>query len=395
MPSYRCEIITPEGKPVLVLKTAESPEALRREIEATGGIFCGATPIDQLLGKSLLSLERLIVFTRKLHAYTRAHLPLAQALALFQREPDSPEALISQVLQHHILEGVPLYQAMATFPEVFSALYRSSVRIGEESGELPYFLEGVIEHLTTMKTLRAELTSAMVYPSILAVVALLTVLGLAWTTVPIFEAAIRDLGKAPPFLTVLVVQAITLGMTALPYLATGGFLIWWWGIPRLRSSQTVRRAIDRFLLTVPVISGVILRFHRSVFSKTMALLLRRGIHLVESLHITTDATDNSHVKECLVRGIQRMKESGGLQVFFREVPVLGGLTEELALAGEETGALAEMFGIAFEYESEELRGAIRRLLSLVEPALILCTGILVGTMLLAMFLPIFKVAESM
>jgi len=165
-------------------------------------------------------------------------------------------------------------------------------------------------------------------------------------------------------------------------------------VPLLRKNAVLTTFVDRHLFSVPAVSPIYTSFHRAVFSRTMLLMLSRGINLMETLTIAIDSTGNQYLKDCLERGFRRMREGGGLKDLFAEVPLFCGLFKELALAGEETGALPEMFSLIHEYETEEMNLSIKRFLGLVEPMLILITGIFTGTTLIAMFLPIFRLGEG-
>lgn len=394
MPLFRCEIINPEGKLTLAMKSAGTAEELVRDVQKNGSILCRMTPTDRMSGGKGLSEERLFLMTRKLHAYLKAHLPLGQSLTLLCQDLSGQEAFVLQTIRQQVMEGSQLHKALALFPEVFSPLYVNTVKIGEESGALPSFLSGMIDHMTAMKNIRSEVVSAMTYPLVLVAVAALTVVFLATTTMPIFEAAISDLGGSLPWITTAVMAVVGFGRKYFLALFIVCLLGYLWLLPLLRQNRGVATLFDRYLFAIPVVGPIYAAYHRAVFSRTMLLMLSRGINLMESLAIAIDSTGNGYLRESMERGFRQMREGGGLRLLFAETPVFRGLFNELALAGEETGALSEMFSLIHEYEAEEMSLGIKRLLGLLEPMLILITGLLVGTILIAMFLPIFQLGEG-
>jgi len=170
--------------------------------------LCKATPTDRLVDAQGMSEEQLFLVTRKLQAYLKAHLPLGSALNLLCQDAVGNTAFILQTIRQQVLEGTQLHKALSLFPEVFSQLYVNSVKIGEESGALPSFLGGIVDHLAAMKKIREEIISALSYPLILVAVAGLTVGFLATTTIPVFESAIRDLGGSLPWITIAVISIV-------------------------------------------------------------------------------------------------------------------------------------------------------------------------------------------
>lgn len=337
----------------------------------------------------------LALFTRQLATLVRAGMPLVRGLEVLARQESSPRfrAMVNE-LAATIRAGESLSEALAQHPRVFDRLYVSMVRAGEAGGVLHLVLERLAGFLEKSARLKARIAAAMTYPVIVLVLAGGIVAALMVFVVPRFEQIFTGLlkGQPLPALTrfVLSVSGVVqhhggwcLGMVALGAVV---FAV-------VRRTARGRRAIDWAKLHCPVLGALLLKTAIARFSRTLGTLLASGVPILQALLITRDTSGNMQVSEAIALVHERVKAGENLAGPLAASGVFPAMVVGLTEVGEETGKLPEMLGrIADAYE-EEVDNAVAGLTAMIEPILIVVLAVLVGTVVLALFLPIISVIQ--
>lgn len=335
----------------------------------------------------------LTAFTQALATLLAAGIPLDRTLGALAMTCGNPALReVVEDVQARVQEGTGLANALAAHPKVFPQLYLSLVRAGEASGALESVLERLAGHLERAQEVRETITSAMIYPVVLVLVAVSAVLLLLAYVVPQFAQLFADVGEALPLSTRIVVASGELVRDYGVYLAlavAGGIALFWTALKRPKW----RRRLDGLLLRAPLLGELLGRISTARFSATLATLLGNGVGLLEGLGIARAVVTNSVLDERLERVTERVREGTRLADALEEQAAAPALAVQMIRVGEESGELEAMLQrVAGVYE-RELQVGLKRLLSVLEPALILGLGLVVGGIVLSILVAILGVNE--
>jgi general secretion pathway protein F len=335
----------------------------------------------------------LTAFTQALSTLLAAGIPLDRTLGALAMTCGNPALReVVEDVQARVREGTGLAPALAAHPRVFPQLYLSLVRAGEASGALEAVLERLAGHLERAQEVRETITSAMIYPVVLVLVAVSAVLLLLAYVVPQFAQLFADVGEALPLSTRIVVASGELVRDYGVYLAlavAGGVALFWAALKRPKW----RRRLDALLLRAPLLGELLGRISTARFSATLATLLGNGVGLLEGLRIARAVVTNAVLDERLERVTERVREGSRLADALEEQAAAPALAVQMIRVGEESGELEAMLQrVAGVYE-RELQVGLKRLLSVLEPALILGLGLVVGGIVLSILVAILGVNE--
>lgn len=339
-----------------------------------------------------VSLGQLVHFTQELAALLKAGLPLERSLqALLEVSGSSSlKPILSQVLRD-LQSGKPLSEALARH-RVFSPLYVSLVEAGETGGFLEVALARLGDYLKTVSEFRSYLTTALIYPMILAGVGGLSVIMMLLYVVPRFETFFKEMGQTLYWTTSLL---LVLSHVFRSYWWLLGLIIALTALTLIRLRRTPRgqMAVDRFQMRAPFLGDLTKRVSAAFFAKTLGTLLNNGVPLVAALRVVTTSVPNRFMAQAL-SGVQKEVEKGQpLSSLLKKVGLLPELFIQMVSIGEETGQLGEMLLAAAESLESDARSAVRRLLALLEPVLILVMAVVVGFIIVSLLLPILNLYE--
>jgi general secretion pathway protein F len=336
----------------------------------------------------------LVAFTQQLATLVEAGLPLDRALAIQQElSPSARLRVIAGDVLDRVRGGASLADALgAHHPRPFSRLYVNMVRAGEQGGVLDATLRRLAEFLEEAHEFRAALVSALIYPALLAGVGGAAVVFLMTFVIPRFADIFRDLGGAIPLPTQVL-------------LAVSGWLQrFWWvlGLGGLAAALAARATlassagrlqVDRLLLAMPVVRDVVLKTEVARFARIQGTLLRSGVPLIAALAVVREMMGNQLLARAVGSLADGVRRGAGLARPMSEAGLFPPLAVHMVRVGEETGRLEEMLlkvGTTFEADT---RKALKRMIALAEPCIILVMGLLVGFIVLAMLLAIFSISE--
>jgi type IV pilus assembly protein PilC len=396
---YVCHVGTAEGRVLRQVRRAPTEEALRAELEREGLELValerrlGALPrVPQLaLGRRRVPLQLLLVFSQELAALLRAGLPLLQALHLLvERQRDALfKSHLDQVYER-VRSGAELSEAFAEFGDAFPPLFASSLKAGERTGELEQVLHRFGRYLKLVLDARRKVYTALVYPTLLVGLSLAMLGVMAVYVVPRFQVFYEAMDMTElPALTRLTLGTGQFLRANLLWIAAGSFFAWV-ALDRWSRTGPGRIAVARFRLALPVLGEIFHRFAISEYCRSLSTLLAGGLPLVQSLEIATQAVGNAWVRSQLEPAIPRVREGHALHRALEEVGVVPDLAIDMVEVGEATGALDQMLANVSVFLDEEVETRMARLLSLVEPILLLAVGGLVAVLLVSVYLPIFS-----
>jgi type IV pilus assembly protein PilC len=292
-------------------------------------------------------------------------------------------------LRSDVEGGLLLSEAMAKHPRVFSRLYVSMVEAGEAAGILDIVLDRVAFQIEKQEGIRRRIKSAMVYPTMVIIFATLVLIGMLLFLVPIFQGIFKQLNGQLPTLTQYVVDASNLLKHA-PYvllLIPLGI----WGFFRWKRTEAGRKQWDRMKLRFPLkIGDTVRKVTMARFSRTLSTLVAAGVDIIKALEITGQTAGNWVVEEALANVRVKVHEGVPIATPLIENPVFPPMVSQMVKIGEETGELEKMLTKIADFYEEEVDAAVSSLTSIIEPLMMIGVGIMVGIILIAMYLPMFK-----
>jgi type IV pilus assembly protein PilC len=337
-----------------------------------------------------------VLFTRQLATMIEAGIPLVQALtALYEqcdpRRQRNLRHIISDVTTR-VQGGETFHDSISKHPRVFNRLFVSMVKAGEAGGLLAEILDRLAGFLEASARLRKKVKSAMTYPVIVVCIAFSITTFLIVRVVPIFGEIFKDFGAKLPGPTQFLINVSDFVRSEWYFLILGiGGAIF--GARAFLRSKRGKQLSDRWRLKLPVFGPLVHKICMSRFSRTFAQLIRSGVPILEVLDIV-GATSGNHVVETSIRGVSEDVEKGdNLSVALSKKSVFPPMLLRMVAAGEATGKIDSMLEKMADFWDEEIEAMLDALTSLIEPMLIVFLGLIVGGIVIAMFLPIFKLNE--
>jgi general secretion pathway protein F len=337
--------------------------------------------------------DNVLAITRELATLLGAGLPLDRALEiLIGLAPSPPVAILLQSVRDSVRSGKSLSQALDMHREVFSRFYVNIVRAGEAGGALGAVLSRLAETMERNKELRENVLSALIYPTILILVAVASVMVLLILVVPTFQQTFSQAGKALPLPTEIVI-----------FVGTGLRQYWWalllfvvaavWLFKRRLRRPDVRLRWDRRLLRLPLLGDLLAKVEVARFARTLATLLANGVTLLAGLSIVKETMTNTVLASALDGVVTRLREGKGFGRPLSETGIYPRLATQMILVGEESGRLEEMLGRVADVYDREVATSIKRFLAVLEPVLILGLAVMVMGIVLSILMGIVGMTE--
>lgn len=408
MPDYSYQALDRSGAAVSGVIQADNPE-LGAERVRSMGLFPmalqaasarqaepGARTTKAAPSAPVLPWQRgvgrmeVVLFTRQLADLVGAGLPLDRALTVLIKQAQSfglRERLTR--VQEEVRAGRPLSEALAFYPREFPRLYVNMVQAGETAGQLAEVLERLAGYLEREITRRSQVVSALTYPVVLVVVAVSAVSFLLTFVVPRLAGVLHDMHTALPLPTVIL-------------LSITGFLTSYWrqllvgigaavfGVRRYLSTAGGQAAWDGFKLRIPLVGGLLGRIVASRFVRSLGTMLTGGVPILESLEIARDAVGNVSTARAVDRIKDSIRQGESLADAMESTDAFLPIVVHMAAVGEETGRLPAMLVRTADSLDFEIDGQIRRLVTLIEPVIVVVMGVVVGFIVLSILLPIFE-----
>jgi len=341
-----------------------------------------------------ISLGTLVLFTGQLAAMLEAGVHLVRILSALARESTNRRfrAVVDDI-RDRVTGGTTFADALSQHPTVFSRLYVAVVRAGEQSGSLPVVLTTLTTYLEKADHVRRKVKGAIAYPVIILTVAIVVVFVMILKIVPVFESVYaRANVRLPPPTRVLI--AVSSALREYTLLAVLGLVVV--GVLAYMALQTDRgRGLwHAFALHVPIFGSLVRRAIMARICRTLALLLQSGIPLIEAMETITRVAGNTVIEQALRHATKRVRDGETLAETLRETGQFPGLIVQLVATGEESGTLPVMLGKAALYFEEQVDSTVATLSSLLEPVMIVIMGAIAGSVIFALYLPIFSLGQA-
>jgi type IV pilus assembly protein PilC len=335
--------------------------------------------------------KTLQIFSRQFATMIEAGLNIVAALVILEQQTDDLYfAKVVKELRADVEGGLLLSQAMQRHPKIFDRLFVSMVSAGEAAGILDEVLDRVAYQIEKATQIKRRVKGAMLYPTMVLVFATLVLTGLLMFLVPVFVKIFGQLGGQLPTLTQYVVDVSDLlrqkYYIIFPVL---GALIF--GLRKYKKTEAGRKKWDQIKLKIPMkIGSVVLKVTMARFSRTLSTLIAAGVDIIQALEITGQSSGNWVIEQAL--GDVRAKVGEGVPIAQPLVdnPIFPPMVSQMVKIGEETGELEKMLGKVADFYEDEVDAAIQSLTSIVEPLMMILVGLMVGVIVIAMYLPMFK-----
>ena len=345
-------------------------------------------------GSRISSLE-ITVFARQIATMLQAGVPMVQSFEILAGgQKNIRMKKMIEDIGASVSGGSTLTEALGRHPIQFDDLFRNLVRAGEGAGVLDTVLDTLATYKERIEALKGKIRKAMFYPAAVIAIAILVSSILLIFVIPQFEAVFANFGAELPAFTMMYVHA-------------SRFMVhWWWLVfgtmiglvfaylALFKRSAKVREFMDRFMLRLPVIGQILHQSAIARFTRTLALTFKAGVPLVEALDICSGATGSMVYGEAIKRIRDDVAVGYSLNMAMKQVGVFPHMVVQMAAIGEEAGALDTMLFKLAEFYEQEVNNAVDALASLLEPLIMVILGVMIGGMVIAMYLPIFKLAAT-
>jgi type IV pilus assembly protein PilC len=376
---------------------ADSKQAVSDQLKQRGLIVLdiadkhSSKNIEIALFKSVKPAE-LAIFARQLSTMISSGMSILRAMYVLEEQTESKylkETIVA--VRKDVEAGLSLSDAMARHPKVFNPLFIAMTQAGETGGVLEDSLVRVADQLQKDAALRRQVKSAMIYPALVATFAIGVMMALVAFLVPVFEGVFKEFGGGLPALTQVSVdmsKVVTQYWWAM-FLVTAVSIV---SFVKWKKTTWGRKQWDHFRLRVPMKIGTIVQqVAVARWSRTLASLTHAGVPLLQALEITGRTGGNAAVQESMEGVIASVKRGGTIAAPLAQAPIFPSMVTHMVGVGEETGALDEMLDRIAEFYEEQVEAAVKALMSILEPILIIVIGAMVGFIVISMYLPLFEV----
>ncbi len=399
MPVYAWEGKTARGESRKGSIRADSEIGLRTILRRDGVILTKAREEKKTArlkynpNKKIKSLS-IVIFTRQLATMISSGLPLVQSLAILanQTEDKNLKGIVGDI-KDRIEGGSSFADALKQYPKCFDSLFLNLVVAGEEGGNLDTVLLRLANYMEKSEKLKKKVQSAMIYPISIVVVAVAVILVLLLFVIPVFEALFKDVGAALPAPTQMVIQASRFVKSTIHFilvgLALGIFLL-----RRYHKTEGGARQIDRMILKAPVFGLLTLKASIARVTRTLATLLSSGVAILESLSIVARVAGNKVIEDAFITARTHISEGKSMSEPLADSGIFPPMVVQMVQVGESTGSLDNMLNKIADFYDEDVDSMVTNLTALLEPAIMIFLGIVLGGLLIAMYLPIFKLGTA-
>jgi type IV pilus assembly protein PilC len=398
MPEFIIKVGTPEGEVIERHVQAASSRAAQEEMRRQGmhvfnakrGVFSLRDLIPR--GRGVISTERFLLFNQELLALVKAGLPIIQSLDIMlerQKDPRFNEVLTD--IREKIKSGSALSDAFASYGDLFPAIYSTSLRAGERSGDLEGVLRRFLRYQKIIVNLRKRVVGALIYPAVLVSLSIAMVIIMLTKVIPKFVEFFAGFDAELPVTTKVAIAFANALNNNLLFITIGTIT----AVILMRRwvSTTGRMAWDRFKLHIPLVGGILHRFAIMQFTQSLGTLLGGGTPMVPAIEIASQSVTNQDISSKIFSVVQTVREGEPLWRSLEATGAISDLAVEMIKVGESTGALTEMLSNVSEFYDEEIEARLSRLVAAIEPIILVIMGMVIALLLYAFYLPLFQLSS--
>jgi type IV pilus assembly protein PilC len=394
MTEFVIKLADERGRVMEQSHAAATAEELRARF-TQAGYYVYSVKAKSMLGasKKKAKLETFLIFNQQFLTLIKAGLPILGSLELLARRQKLPHfrAQLEDVAAR-VKTGESISQAFEA-QGGFPIVYTTTLLAGERSGNLEEVLQRFLDFQRVSLTFRKKLKASLIYPALLVVMVIGLFIFLITFVVPRFAQLYEQLGTTLPGLTVFLLnlgkEAQAYGIYAAIVAGILGFLLYRWS-----KTDAGANLIDRIRISLPVIGPVWLKYQVGLFSRTLSTLLTGGLPLVPSLETAARSIDSRQIASAVYKSVETVREGKGLSASLQQTKVFPELAIEMIEVGESTGALPQMLNSVAEFFEEDVQTNLTAAMSLIEPAILIVMGVVVTTILIALYLPIFRLSPG-
>jgi type IV pilus assembly protein PilC len=396
LPIYVWEGVDKRGKVMKGEMTGRNEGIVKAELRRQGLDVRNIKPKPKPRGGGAsIKPKDIATVSRQLATMMQSGVPLVSALDIMTGGAKNPRmAKLLGAVRDDISGGSSLYEAMSNHPAHFDELYRNLVRAGETAGVLDTVLDTVATYKERMESLKGKIKKAMFYPAAVIAVAFLVSGILLMYVVPQFETLFKGFGADLPAFTQMIVNAsrflLSYWWAVLLTLIAVGF----GSVTAYRRSAKVQHAVDGLLLRLPIIGKILHGSAVARFARTLAITFKAGVPLVEALDTVSGATGSETYRKAVLQMKDDVSVGYQVNLAMKQTNLFPHMVVQMVAIGEEAGALDTMLEKVAQVYEEEVSNSVDALSSLLEPFIMVIIGGLVGSMVVGMYLPIFKMAET-
>lgn len=337
-----------------------------------------------------VGIDDLVIFCRQMATIVNAGLPLIEGLNILGEQMENPtfRRVIKQI-EKDVEGGDTLTDSLSRHPKVFSTLFINLVRAGEASGMLDEILAQLALYLEKASSLQRKVKSAMIYPIVVMIVAVIVVLVLMIWVIPVFEGIFQGFGAELPLPTKILLT-ISHFIRDYWYLLGAGAFGLGFLVKKILSTEKGRYKFDQNLLKMPILGTLFRKVAVAKFSRTFSTLLRSGVNILVSLEIVARTSGNKVVERAIDNMRSSIKEGESIAGPLRDSGVFPPMVTRMIDVGERTGALDEMLTKIADFYEDQVDTAVAGLTQMLEPFILVFLGVIVGGILIAMYMPMFK-----
>ena len=336
----------------------------------------------------------LVIFVRQFATMIDAGLPLIQCLDILQsQQPNMAFKKIIRQIKKDVEEGSTFSEALKKHPRVFDALFVNLVAAGEAGGILDVILNRLAAYIEKAAALKRKVKGAMTYPIIVLGIAVLVVAVILIYVIPVFAGLFTDAGVPLPGPTLFVMRLSDFLQSYIHWIIIGiGLIVY--GVKRIRQTEKGRDVTDRLLLRLPVFGEILKKVAVARFTRTLGTMLSSGVPILEGLDIVAATAGNIVIERAIRKARDAIAEGSPIADPLAETNVFPGMVTQMIAVGEATGALDTMLNKIADFYDEEVDVAVEGLTAMIEPLMIVFLGVTIGGLLIAMYLPIFQIADT-
>ncbi|MGD8376596.1 MAG: type II secretion system F family protein [Acidobacteriota bacterium] len=399
MPDFLCKVGTPTGEIVERVYSAANEKILRKDLGDKELLILSVRRRGGLLGmlpglggprRGKIKVKEFLIFNQELAALLKAGMPILGSLDILIERRKNPvfKAALTDI-RDQVRGGASLSDAFASHGDLFPPIYGSSLASGERSGEIVAVLLRYIKYTKTLLALRKKVVSAMVYPALLAFLSLGLIALLVLYVLPKFSEFFTGMNTDLPMLTVVLLN-ISLFVRSNMLLILGAAAIAIAAFSAWKRTSVGEMQLDRMKMSLPMVGKIIQKYAVSAFSRTLGTLLAGGIPLVQALDIAAGAVSLRLFQTRLAEVATRIREGKALWESLDATGLLTEMAIEMIRVGEQTGSLESMLIDISDFYDEEIDSDLQTIIALLEPLMLIFMGIVIATILMAIYLPMFR-----
>lgn len=377
--------------------TAINEQLVRTYLQKQGitPITIAEKPKPLYESKGTIKTKHIVTFSRQMTTMLSAGMSVTQALKLIRDGIQKPLKLREMVeaIQVDVENGNSFSEALKKYPVQFNDLYISLVSAGEEAGVLDDTMGKIATNLEKTETIKKKVKKAMTYPAMVIIVAIIVTMVLLIKVVPVFESFFQDFGAKLPALTESVVE-VSRAMRSWGWIVPVilviliGFFIWY-----KKRNRNFQRAVNKFSFKIPILGGVLKVGSMARYARTLSVLFESGVPLVKGLYATAPATGSVIYEDATLEILKDVENGAQLNFAMNSTEKFEPFAIQMVSIGEESGNLGDMLGNVADFYEEELDYRIDNLTTMIEPLIISFLAIVIGTLVIAMYLPIFMLGD--